>query len=365
MAVATHQTYNFSAGPACMPRDVLERAKSELLDWNGTGMSVMEMSHRGKAFLQIAEQTESAVRKLMNVPDNYRVLFLQGGASLQFTMLAMNFIGSKVGGGDYLVTGTWGQKAVEAARIEGKANLVWDGKPDKYVSAPDIASVAVTDNAAFVHFTMNETIQGVDYLNDPSGNVDYICDMSSCIASRPFDVSRYAMVYAGAQKNLGPSGVCLVLLREDMLERVPSGLPPMLDYKVQADNDWMYNTPPCFGVYMLGLVCEHWIKFGGLDAVAKLNHEKAKAIYDAIDLSGGFFKPHAVSDNRSQMNIPFTLPTEELTEAFLSEAKALNMLELKGHRSVGGCRASIYNAFPLEGCYALASFMSDFKSRNG
>lgn len=345
-----------------MPVPVLQRAQAEMLDWNGTGMSVMEMSHRGKAFLQIAEQTEDSVRTLMSVPDNYKVLFLQGGASLQFTMLAKNFLKTSA---DYVVTGTWGQKAVEAGKLEGAVNVLWDGKADKYTQAPDLKGLPLTPGADFLHVTTNETIQGVDYLSDPDLGVEVICDMSSCIASRPFDVSKYAMVYAGAQKNLGPSGVVLVLLREDMLERVPTGLPPMLDYKVQADNGWMYNTPPCFGVYMLGLVCQHWIDFGGADAVAKMNQEKAKVVYDAIDNSGGFYKPHAVPQNRSLMNIPFTLPSDELTDKFVSEAKAQDMLELKGHRSVGGCRASIYNAFPIEGCQALAAFMKDFASKNG
>ena len=362
MAVATKRVFNFSAGPGVMPVPVLERAQSEMLNWNGSGMSVMEMSHRGKAFLQIAEQTETAVRKLMGVPDNYKLLFLQGGASLQFTMIAKNFL---TGTADYVTTGTWGQKAVEAAKLEGKVNVAWDGKADKFNSAPDLNSLEYTTDSAYVHITTNETIQGVDYLADPDLKPDVICDMSSCIASRPFDVSKYAMIYAGAQKNLGPSGVCLVIVREDMLERIPGGLPPMLDYKLQADNGWMYNTPPCFGVYMLGLVCEHWLAYGGLEAVGRMNEAKAKVMYDAIDGSGGFYKPHAVPANRSRMNIPFTLPSEELTDKFVSEAKAADMIELKGHRSVGGCRASIYNAFPIEGCQALASFMTAFSQKNG
>lgn len=360
MAIATRRTLNFSAGPATMPLQVLERAQSEMLDWNGTGMSVMEMSHRGKAFLQIAEQTESAVRTLLSIPSNYRVLFLQGGASLQFTMLAKNFLR---GSADYVVTGTWGQKAVEAARLEGQVNVLWDGKAEKYNQAPNLNDLKLTSGADYLHITTNETIQGVDYLSDPNLNVDVICDMSSCIASRPFDVTKYAMVYAGAQKNLGPSGVCMVILREDMLDRVPAGLPPMLDYKIQAENDWMYNTPPCYGVYMLGLVCQHWNTFGGLNEVANMNEAKAKVIYDAIDGSGGFYTGHAVEANRSLMNIPFTLPSEELTAEFISAATANNMLELKGHRSVGGCRASIYNAFPIEGCQALAEFMGEFAKK--
>jgi phosphoserine aminotransferase len=363
MALPYDRQYNFSAGPGAIPVPVLERARDEMLNWQGAGMSVMEMSHRGKAFLKIAEEAEAAVRKLMGVPEGYRVLFLQGGASLQFTMLAKNFLAG--GQADYVVTGSWGVRAVEAARLEGDAAAAWDGKAGNYSEAPDLGSLPYRPGARYVHVTTNETIQGVDYLADPSLSLDVVCDMSSCIASRPFDVGRYAMVYAGAQKNLGPSGVCLVLLREDMLERVPGGLPPMLDYKVQADNGWMYNTPPCFSVYIVGLVCQHWTEFGGLEAVARMNEQKAKVVYDAIDSSGGFYRPHAAAANRSRMNIPFTLPSDELTEAFLAGAKAERMHELKGHRSVGGCRASVYNAFPIEGCHALAGYMADFAAKNG
>jgi phosphoserine aminotransferase len=362
-AQAYGRVFNFSAGPGVMPVQVLERARDEMLNWRGSGMSVMEMSHRGKSFLSIAEEAESAVRELMNVPADYRILFLQGGASLQFTMVAKNFMDGRPA--DYVVTGSWGQKAVEAAKIEGDARVVWDGKPGKFTGAPDPGTLVLTPGSAYTHVTLNETIQGVDYLTDPDIEGDVVCDMSSCIASRPFDVSRYALIYAGAQKNLGPSGVCLVLVRDDLLDRVPSGLPPMLDYKVQAENGWMYNTPPCFSVYMVGLVCRHWIDFGGLEAVARLNEEKAALVYGAIDGSGGFYKPHAVPANRSRMNVPFTLPNEQLTERFLTEAKAHGFIELKGHRSVGGCRASIYNAFPIEGCRALASFMKDFAAANG
>jgi phosphoserine aminotransferase len=362
-AQAYGRVFNFSAGPGVMPVPVLEQARDEMLNWRGAGLSVMEMSHRGKSYLAIAEESEAAVRELMGVPANYKVLFLQGGASLQFTMLAKNLMGGKPA--DYVVTGSWGQKAVEAAKLEGEVNVVWDGKPGKFTEAPNLGSLTLTPGSAYTHVTLNETIQGVDYLRDPETDSDLVCDMSSCIASRPFDVSQYALIYAGAQKNLGPSGVCLVLLREDLLERVPAGLPPMLDYKVQVENGWMYNTPPCFSVYMVGLVCRHWIGFGGLEAVAKLNEEKAAIVYGAIDGSGGFYKPHAVQANRSRMNIPFTLPSEELTEKFLNEAKGHGFLELKGHRSVGGCRASVYNAFPIEGCHALAGFMKDFADSRG
>lgn len=363
MALPFDRQYNFSAGPGCIPVPVLEQARDEMLNHGGAGMSVMEMSHRGKAYLKVAEEAEQAVRTLMGVPEDYKVLFLQGGASLQFTMLAMNFLRGRTA--DYVVTGTWGEKAVSAAKIEGPANVLWSGKADGYTSAPDLGLLERTVGASYLHVTTNETIQGVDYLDDPKVSGTIIGDMSSCIASRPFDVSRYDLLYAGAQKNLGPSGACLVLLKESMLDEVADGLPPMLDYKVQVENGWMYNTPPCFSVYMIGLVCKHWIGFGGLPAVAKMNEEKAKVLYDAMDGSGGFYTPHAVERNRSLMNIPFRLPSDDLTNAFLAGADAEKMHELKGHRSVGGCRASVYNAFPIEGCHALAQYMADFAAKNG
>lgn len=363
MAVATKRVFNFSAGPGVLPVPVLERAKAEMLDWNGTGMSVMEMSHRGKDFLQIAEKTEADFRALCGIPANYKVLFLQGGASLQFTMLAKNFLGG--GTADYVVTGSWGEKAIQAAKLEGSPNLLWSGKDEGYSTVPDLGSLNLTAGSKYTHVTTNETIQGVDFLADPNIGSDVICDMSSCIASRPFDVTKYVMVYAGAQKNLGPSGCTIVILREDMLGCVPAGLPPMLDYKVQAENDSMYNTPPTWSMYMCGLVFRHWIDFGGLAAVAKNNEAKAKVIYDAIDGSGGFYRGHAKPECRSLMNISFTLADDSLTDAFVSGAKAEGMLELKGHRSVGGCRASVYNAFPIEGCHALAAYMKRFSEKNG
>lgn len=363
MSLPYNRSYNFSAGPGVMPVEVLEKAREDMMNWQGAGMSVMEMSHRGKAFMGIAEQAEADFRTLCGVPDNYKVMFLQGGASLQFTMLAMNFLtGTKA---DYVVTGSWGEKAVEAGNLEGTANVVWSGKETKYDRVPSLGALPFSADPAYLHISTNETIQGVDYLSDPDVAPDVICDMSSCIASRPFDVSKYAMIYAGAQKNLGPAGATIVVIRDDMLERVPAGLPPMLDYKLQAANGWMYNTPPCWSVYMCGLVFRHWIDFGGLEAVAKSNEAKAKVVYDAIDGSGGFYKGHAQTDCRSRMNIAFTLADDSLTDTFVNEAKAAGMSDLKGHRSVGGCRASVYNAFPIEGCHALSDFMKQFAAKNG
>lgn len=362
MSSSYGRVFNFSAGPAAIPVPVLEQARDEMLNWNGAGLSVMEMSHRGKSFLSIYEATVASVRELLGVPDNYKVLFLQGGASTQFSLVAQNFLKSSA---DYVVTGVWGKKAVEAAKIDGPVNVVWDGKADNYNQAPDLGSLTFDPGADYIHVTSNETIQGVDYGTDPDLAGTVFCDMSSNIASRPLDIKKYALVYAGAQKNLGPSGVTLVIVRDDLLEQVNPGLPPMADYKVQAANDSMYNTPPCWGIYILGLVCRHWLAFGGLAAVEKSNRAKADVLYAAIDGSGGFYKGHAVPASRSLMNIPFTLPSDELTEAFLAETKKLGFLELKGHRSVGGCRASLYNAFPIEGAQALASFMADFASKNG
>jgi phosphoserine aminotransferase len=361
MSLPYGRTYNFSAGPGAIPVPVLEEARDHMLNWKGSGVGVMEMSHRGKHYGQIAADAENYCRQLMGVPENYKILFLQGGASLQFTMLAMNFLNG--GSADYLRTGSWSEKAVSSAKLHGDPRMVLDTKSTNY----DRASYdnAYNEGSKFVHYTMNETIQGVDFLADPAADGrDWICDMSSCIASRPFDVSRYAMIYAGAQKNLGPSGVTLVLIRDDMVARIPEGLPPMLDYRVQVENEWMYNTPATWGVYICSLTFKHWIDFGGLEAVGQYNEEKAGMIYAAIDGSDGFFKVHAVPENRSRMNISFTLATEELTQKFLDESKAGGFHELKGHRSVGGCRASIYNAFPKEGCADLAQFMSDFARAN-
>lgn len=356
------RVFNFSAGPGVMPVEVLERAREEMLNWQGAGMSVMEMSHRGKAFMKIAEAAEDSFKRLAGVPDGYRVMFLQGGASLQFTMVAMNFLRTSA---DYAVTGEWGKKAVKPG-TPGKVNVVWDGKESNYDRAPSFGSLSLDPKADYFHFTLNETIQGVDYHADPSGlGVPVVCDMSSNILSRPIDFSKYDLIYAGAQKNCGPAGATIVVVKDSMLERVPAGLPPMLDYKVQAENGWMLNTPPCWSVYMCGLVFEHWIANGGLSGAAQRNEAKAKVMYDAIDCSDGFYIGHAVKENRSLMNIPFRLRNEDLTDTFVSEAAKNGMVELKGHRNVGGCRASLYNAFPAEGAVALAQFMSDFAKRNG
>lgn len=358
------RAYNFSAGPGALPVEVLEQVRDEILNYAGTGVSIMEMSHRSKPFEAMLDSAIADVRALMGIPENYRVLFLQGGASLQFTMLPMNF--RPAGGSiDMAITGTWGKKALEAARLSGgQAQVIFDAKGTNYDHAPRLAELTRNSAAAYTHFTSNETIQGVDYLHDPDGKDVWFCDMSSNILSRPVDVSKYALIYAGAQKNIGPAGATMVILREDLLEQIPEGLPPMLDYKIHAENNSLYNTPPCWSIYVCGLVFKHLLKMGGLAKMEEINRKKADALYSVIDTSE-FYSGHAQKQSRSLMNITFTLPTDELTTAFIAGAKEQRMLELKGHRSVGGCRASIYNAVPLEAVQALADYMRDFESKNG
>jgi phosphoserine aminotransferase len=358
------RVYNFSAGPCTLPVEVLEQAKEDLLNYKGVGMSVMEMSHRSKAFEGILAETEADFRRLANIPDNYRVMFLQGGASMQMSMVAMNYLRDGQSA-DYIVTGTWGKKGLESAQLEGNVNLIYDGKSHNYSEAPDLASLTYDPNAAYIQFTSNETIQGVQFKGEPDQPGTWFCDMSSDILSRPFDITKYALVYAGAQKNMGPAGTTVVIIRDDFVAKAPEGLSPMLDYKVQAENGSMYNTPPCWSIYMCGLVYKHLLNTGGLEAAQQRNEEKAQLVYDAIDRSGGYYKGHAKTCCRSTMNVTFTLPDEEITKTFVKEAEGQKLDGLKGHRSVGGIRASIYNAFPKEGCQVLADFMTDFAKHNG
>lgn len=356
--------FNLSAGPCTLPVEVLEEARDGMLNWNGSGMGVMEMSHRGKVFDGIHQDTKAALKQLMGIPDNYTILFLQGGATFQNTMVPMNLRGEGQTA-DYIVTGAWGKKSYEAAAMLGDTKKVHDGKADGYRDVPNLEALEYSPNAAYVHFTSNETIQGVEFFTDPSLSAPVVCDMSSDILSRPLDVSKYGLIYAGAQKNMGPAGATLVIVRNDLLERTPAGLQPMLDLKLFAENDSMYNTPPCWSIYVCGLVYKWMAKEGGLAEFERRNKAKAGVIYDAIDNSGGFYKGHAAVGARSVMNVTFTLPSEELTEAFLKGSKAHKLDGLKGHRSVGGCRASIYNAFPHEGCVVLADYMRDFAAKNG
>ncbi|HEX8559922.1 MAG TPA: 3-phosphoserine/phosphohydroxythreonine transaminase [Pyrinomonadaceae bacterium] len=360
----TERIFNFSAGPAVLPVPVLERAREEMLSLPGVGMSVMEISHRSKPFQAILDGAVEGLRGLLGIPEGYRVLFLQGGASLQFSMLPMSFLHDG-GSADYVLTGSWGKKALKEAKKVGSASVAADMADSGYNRVPAQDELKLDPNAAYVHFTSNETIEGVEWKGEPeAGGVPLICDASSDICSRPVDVSKYAVIYAGAQKNLGPSGVTVVIMREEMLGRAREGLATMLDYRTHAENNSLYNTPNTWGIYILNLVCEWAREQGGLEAIYRRNEEKARRIYDVID-STDFYRGHAAPDARSIMNVTFRLPSEELEKKFTSEATARGLDGLKGHRSVGGVRASIYNAFPLEGVEALASFMRDFERANG
>ncbi len=356
--------YNFSAGPAVLPREVLEQAQEELVNWQGCGMSVMEMSHRGKEFMGIAAQAEADLRELMAIPANYKVLFLQGGASSQFAMVPMNLLRGKKSA-DYLNTGEWSKKAIKEAKKYGAVNVVASSEDKNFSYAPTQDQWKLDQDAAYVHYTPNETIGGVEIFWTPeTGNVPLVADMSSNILSRPMEVSKFGLIYAGAQKNIGPAGLTIVIVREDLIGETVAGTPTMFDYKIHADNESMYNTPPTYGIYMAGLVFK-WLKDkGGLKAMEQHNRAKAAVLYDCLDASGFYHCPTA-RDNRSLMNVPFTLKDAGLDEAFLKGAKAHGLLQLKGHRSVGGMRASIYNAMPIEGVQLLAEYMKSFEKSHG
>jgi phosphoserine aminotransferase len=357
--------YNFSSGPAVMPLPVLEKAREEMLSIGGTGMSVMEMSHRSKFFTDVIASTEQKLRELLSAPNNYRILFLQGGAALQFSMIPMNFLPS-AGSADFVVTGAWGVKAVSEAAKIGTANVVYTSEANGFRSVPEQSELRLSPDASYVHYTSNETIDGVEFKYDlDGGGIPVVCDASSNILSKPFDIDKYAIIYAGAQKNIGPSGVTIVVIRDDMLERVPTNLPMLLDYRNIAENSSLVNTPNTWGIYMIGLVCDWLEGVGGVEAIEKRNIEKAAILYKAIDGSDGYYTGHAERGCRSLMNVTFRLPSEELEEKFCAEAEAVGLDGLRGHRSVGGIRASIYNAFPREGVEALVEFMNEFASRNG
>lgn len=360
----TERIYNFSAGPAVLPVPVLERAREEMLSLPGVGMSVMEISHRSKTFQEIIDGAESGLRELLGIPDNYRVLFLQGGASLQFSMIPINLLADGASA-DYIITGSWGKKALKEAKKAGAVNVAADMADAGYSRTPSQEELKLDESAAYVHFTSNETIEGVEWKDEPkTGSVPLVCDASSDICSHPVDVSKYGLIYAGAQKNLGPSGVTLVIIRDDLVERAPDGLHTMLDYRTHVKNSSLYNTPNTWGIYILNLVCR-WVKEqGGLEAMRELNERKSGKIYDLID-STDFYRGHAAPESRSIMNVTFRLPSEELEKKFTAEATARGLDGLKGHRSVGGIRASIYNAFPEEGVDALVEFMREFERANG
>jgi phosphoserine aminotransferase len=356
---------NFNAGPAILPPPVLEKVQAELRDYHGRGMSIMEMSHRSKEYEAVNSQAEALFKKLIGVGDGYRALFLQGGASTQFAVLPMNFLPAGATA-DYLITGSWGEKAFEEGTNLGQVRLAASTKNDAYRRTPKASEIDLSPDSAYVHLTSNETIQGVQWHDFPDvGARPLVADMSSDILSYPFDASKFSLIYAGAQKNLGPSGVAVVLLRESWLEKANKNIPTMFRYATHVKNSSLYNTPPSFGVYVLGLVLQWIDDLGGVAALAKRNAEKAKLIYDAIDQSGGFYKGHAAPESRSLMNVTFRLPTEALEKTFLAEAASAGMVGLPGHRSVGGIRASIYNANSVEASQTLASFMNDFAKKNG
>jgi len=357
--------FNFSAGPAVLPEDVLRQAQDDMLDWHGSGMSVMEMSHRGKEFIAIAERAEADLRELLDIPSTHRVLFLQGGATAQFAMVPLNLLRGKTSA-DYVNTGEWSKKAITEARTVCAVNVAATAEVSRFSSIPPLGAWALDPNAAYVHYTANETIGGVQFHSIPdSGDVPLVSDMSSEILSRPLDVRRFGLIYAGAQKNFGPSGLVLVIVREDLLGQPRAGTPTMLDYRVHAEHGSMYNTPPAYAWYIAGLVFEWLKRQGGLAAMAGINERKAGRLYAYIDSTGGFYRNPVDPACRSWMNIPFTLKDAALDGEFLKGATSAGLVQLKGHRSVGGMRASLYNAMPEAGVEALVAYMQAFMTTRG
>lgn len=356
------RVYNFSAGPAMLPQEVLEQAAEELIDWHGSGMSVMEMSHRGKEFVSIAEKAEADLRELLSIPDNYKVLFLQGGASSQFSMVPLNLLKMKKTA-DYINTGYWSKKAITEAKRYCDVNIVASSESTNFTTIPPYSEWSLNPDTAYVHYTPNETIGGVEFHEIPDvGDVPLVADMSSTILSRPIDISRFGLIYAGAQKNIGPAGLTIVIIRKDLIGGALPFTPAMFNYETLAKENSMYNTPPTYSWYIAGLVFEWIKKKGGLKAMAEVNRRKAEKLYRAINESDFYNNPVSM-DCRSWMNVPFTLADPSLDDRFLKEAKEAGLVTLKGHRSVGGMRASIYNAMPEEGVDELISFMRDFEKR--
>jgi len=360
----TQRAYNFNAGPSALPLEVLEKAQQQLVNFRDSGMSIMEMSHRSAIFDEVHNEAIALLKKLYAIPENYEVLFLQGGASLQFTMIPMNFLQADQKA-SYVLSGSWSEKAIKEAKLFGTPVEAASTKENQYRNIPALGDIQFTEEDAYVHITSNNTIYGTQWKEFPeTGNVPLIADMSSDILSKPVDVSKFGLIYAGAQKNLGPSGVTVVIIRKDLLEKANKNIPTMLKYSTHADSNSLYNTPPTFGIYMLGEVLK-WVESkGGVAEVEKRNELKAKVIYDAIDNSNGFYTGHATPESRSLMNITFRVADEELEKQFLAEAKAAGFVGLNGHRSVGGCRASTYNAVPLETCEALRDFMVEFQQKH-
>ncbi|MEX3745072.1 MULTISPECIES: 3-phosphoserine/phosphohydroxythreonine transaminase [Lysinibacillus] len=360
----TQRAYNFNAGPSALPVEVLEKAQQQLVNFGESGMSIMEMSHRSAIFDEVHNEAIALLKKLYAIPENYEILFLQGGASLQFTMIPMNFLQADQKA-SYVLSGSWSEKAFKEVKFFGTPVEAASTKDNQYRNIPALADIQFNEDDAYVHITSNNTIYGTQWKEFPeTGNVPLVADMSSDILSKPVDVSKFGLIYAGAQKNLGPSGVTVVIIRKDLLEKANKNIPTMLKYTTHADSNSLYNTPPTFGIYMLGEVLK-WVESkGGVAEIAKHNELKAKVIYDAIDNSNGFYKGHATPESRSLMNITFRVADEELEKQFLAEAKAAGFVGLNGHRSVGGCRASTYNAVPLEACEALRDFMVAFQQKH-
>ena len=359
------RVFNLNAGPAILPEEVLKEAQEQLFTLPGAGMSILEMSHRSKKFDEILLSAKTGLKNLLNISDDYEILFLQGGASLQFSMVPLNLMPPK-NKADYIVTGSWSKKAVKEAKRVGTVNIAASTESENFKRIPKQEEIKLDPDTSYVHFTSNNTIYGTQWQSEPEvGNLPLVCDASSDILYKKIDVNKYALIYAGAQKNIGPSGIVLVIMRKDLLERSSDSLHTMLNYKTHVENNSLYNTPNTFGIYIIDLVAKHLIKKGGLDAMNKTNLEKGKLIYDCIDNSGGYYKGHADKDSRSLMNVTFRLATEELEKKFIDEVTKVGFVGLKGHRSVGGLRASIYNAFPVSGVQELVKFMNEFKAKNG
>jgi phosphoserine aminotransferase len=358
------RVFNFSPGPATLPEPVLRQAADEMIDWHGTGMSVMEMSHRGKEFISIHAEAEALLRELLNIPAGYKVLFMQGGAIGENAIVPLNLIG-RSGRADYVVTGDWSKKSAKEAKIYGEINIAASAEAGKFTSIPKQAEWKLDAKASYVHICSNETIGGVQYHWTPdTGSVPLVADMSSDILSRPIDIAKYGLIYGGAQKNMGPSGVTVVIVRDDLLGHALPVCPSAFNYKLQAENDSMFNTPPTYAIYILGLVCKYVKERGGMPAMEQHNIAKAKVLYDYLDASQ-FFRNPVAKEDRSLMNVPFWLKDAALDEVFLKGAQARGMIQLKGHRSVGGMRASIYNAMPIEGVQALVQYMKEFEAEHG
>ncbi|MBP1993455.1 3-phosphoserine/phosphohydroxythreonine transaminase [Paenibacillus eucommiae] len=360
-----NRAYNFNAGPAALPMEVLQKAQEELVEFQGIGMSIMEISHRSAHYEQVHEETQQLLKELYDIPSGYQIQFLQGGASTQFAMIPMNFLKpGKVG--SYVLTGAWAEKAVKEAQLFGETSIAASSEAFKFMKIPALSEIQPDPNSAYLHITSNETIEGAQFQAYPeTGSLPLIADMSSDILSRQVDVSKFSLIYAGAQKNLGPSGVTVAIIKEEMLQDLPKNIPTMLRYDIHGKNNSLYNTPPVYSIYMVNLVLK-WLKEqGGLAVVEKRNREKTSLIYGTIDQSGGFYRGPVDKDSRSIMNITFRLQDEELEKRFVKESEQNGFVGLKGHRSVGGLRASTYNAVPYESCKALADFMADFQRRNG